>query len=145
MRRANRPVLSDDQIATLTIKSVEKKVVDDIQKLKKGLAPDECRYEAIDFVFICEGTSGEFIVRERAGAILNPDPIDSKYRGKQLTYNKLTTIVVALGLTTIETLDDDDLGNIEESLLNMAGTQVEAKLVKVDGFWRVDPSTIKPL
>lgn len=142
VRLANRPLVDADGIATVTIASIENKTVEDLKALKKGLPPDECRYECYDVEFVTEGTNGEFCLRERCGAVLNPEPVQVKYRGKEKIYNKLTSLVIGAGLATIDELDAVDTVALTEKLLALAGTQYRARLVKVEGFYRVDMGSL---
>ena len=143
-RLANRPVVDADGTTLVTITNVEHREFDDISALRKGLPPDQCRYLGYEFTFEVPGTTAPIQLRERSGALLNPIPLEERYRGKVKIYNKLTTIVLQTGLATLDELADGtvDVENVSEKLLGLAGTQYRAKLVKVEGFHRIDVSTL---
>ena len=145
MRRANRPAVDADGYAEVTLKKIECKMVEDKRALKKGLPPDECRYEAYDFEFVVPGVAGDLTLNERAGSVINPEPIEEKYRGTVKVYNKLTSLVIATGLAKVEELETVDLDELKANLLGLAGTVYRAKLVKVDAFYRIDLSSLTPL
>jgi hypothetical protein len=145
IRKANRPKTDADGRITVKISQVEEKIVQDIKKMKKGLAPDACEYEAVDFTFTMEGTNGKFELTERAGSVVNSEPASSKYRGKDKTYNKFTTIMVATGLLTVETLDSFDVDQLYKDMMGLVGTELNVQLTKNGNFYQMDVASLKPL
>ena len=150
MRRANRPKLNEDGVAELTIADIKIHMVQDLKKLKKGASPDECEYEAVDVVYECQGVSGPFTIKDRCGTVLNPEPVDEKYR--KPVYNKYTTLLLRLGLITEDELKaTDDMTDeqfnefktpVVERLEASKGVVLKSKLRKVDGYYRVDIGSI---
>jgi hypothetical protein len=145
IRKANRPKTDADGRITVKIAQVEEKMVQDVKKMKKGLAPDACEYEAVDFTFTMEGTNGEFEITERAGSVVNSEPASSKYRGKTKMYNKFTTIMLSTGLLTVETLDTFDADQLHKDMLNLVGTVLNVQLFKNENFYQMDVASLKPL
>ena len=144
MRRANRPVTDNDGHANLSLESVDYREVEDVRALKKGLAPDECRYWAYDLVFTCDGITGPFRIKERCGSVVNDQPVETKYRGKEKIYNKLTTLLMSTGLVDESDLTTADTEVLHKGLLGLGGTQYKGGVVKVDGFYRVNIAELSP-
>jgi hypothetical protein len=144
MRQANRPITDENNVAELTLKSVEFKKFNDLTKVKAGLPPEQCEWEGYQLEFTVPGISGEFRFPERVGAVINKDPVETKYRGKQKIYNRLTTLLIRTGLVDEQKIGEADPDTIHEKFVGLSGTVYKAKLVRVDGFHRIDLNTISP-
>jgi len=143
VRRVNRPV-TNEGIATLTLASVEYKKFINQQQAKKGLSQDECEYMGYEVVFICEGLTGDFKIKEQCGDRFNDEPIKTTNRGKTKHYNKLVTLLMAVDLVAEDTLSTCDETEMHDKLMGIGGTMYTGALVRDGGFYRVNLSTLSP-
>jgi hypothetical protein len=151
IRRANRPIIDNQGLATGILKSIS--FGTGMKEEKKGRDIEEIEYEKCTFLFSVEGITGPIQMQLMTGTVINdiPPHIIAKGRGvkkEKPIYNRFTSACIALGIVEekeLPTINEKREYEIDESLKQIKDIRVNFKIVRQEktGFLNIDPKTIQ--
>ena len=146
MRAANRPKLTDGRIHGIIVKSEQGTGIRQSKRSRDEV--DEQEYDRYEVTVQVEGVTGPIEMRMFVGTVLNPDPVNTKGRGKKVvrTYNQLTTLCLALGLVTEEELaglNEDTIERVETAFLDLEGEKISATTSIENGLHRINLNSVR--
>lgn len=121
----NRPQFDDNGFVHGALQSVE--LITQKEKSNGG------EWQSIRWIFETPGTLRPFEFSELTGLSIHPP--DEKGE-----LNKLTTLVLSLGILTIEDIAQEELP--DHDLESAIGQCVRFKIYRKDGFYRIDLTTL---
>lgn len=119
---------------------------------KNGRDIEEIEYARFEMTVAFEGTNEPIKIKTYTGVSINNEPVEVKYAGRGAKneiaiYNRFTTLLLALGLLSVdelESVDDKTLERIEKAMDGLKGQIVRCKIGKdKGGFHAIDLSSLE--
>ena len=137
LRAANKPITDADGYATATVTRSEFGTgIETVQKSKDDI--DAREYERFELGLAVDGTAGLIPMTIFAGTALN-GVLEESGRGKNKKplYNRITSIVLGLGLATpaeVEgSISPEVVERVQKGLTDLEGDRLKFKLGRVEG------------
>ena len=119
---------------------------------KNGRDIEQIEYARFEMTATFAGTNDPIKIKTYTGVTINNEPVEVKYAGRGAknevpVYNRFTTLLLALGLITVdelENVDDKTLERIEKDMESLKGQVIECEIGKDKaGFYAIDLQTLK--
>ena len=119
---------------------------------KNGRDIEEIEYSRFEMSVAFEGTNEPIKIKTYTGVSINNEPVEVKYAGRGAKnevpiYNRFTTLLLALGLLSVDELDkvdDKTLERIEKEMDSLKGQIIRCKIGKdKGGYHAIDLASVE--
>lgn len=119
---------------------------------KNGRDIEQIEFQRFEMSVAFEGTNEPIKIKTYTGVSINNEPLEVKYAGRGAKnevaiYNRFTTLLLALGLLTIDELDsvtEKTLERIEKDIDGLKGQMIRCKVGKDKGGYNaIDLSSLE--